>query len=113
MPYESLLEPVDDFNSRLEETIVKLQEFPKSLQATIDNINAIKADILDNLTQIKIKYPLQEQMRVVVQNQIGDSDMSLDELDPAIQTAVSGDANGGRTKRRRQRKNKTRRRAKR
>ena len=113
LPYEYLLAPIDDFNSRLDETIVKLQGLPQRLQATIDSINAIRDGVSDNLTQIKIKYPLQEQLRPVVQKQIDDADMSFDELDPATKTAVTGNANGGRTKRKRQRKNKTRRRVRR
>jgi hypothetical protein len=113
LPYESLLERVDDFNRLLEKTIVELQKLPQSLQATIDSINEIKGSVLDNLTQIKIKYPLQEQLRPVVEKQIGEADMSFDELDPAIKTALTGDANGGRTKRRRKQKNKTRRRVRR
>jgi hypothetical protein len=125
LPYNSVLQPINDFNGFLEETIVKLQGLPEKIQATIDNINAIKADVLDNLTQIKIKYPLQEQLRPVVEKQIDEAGISFDELDPAIKTDLTGDANGhanddanddakgGRTKRRRQRKNKTRRRVRR
>lgn len=108
LPYESFLEPIQEFDFFIQETI---RDLGVEIQDTISHIERINSDVSNNANRAKFKYPLHEQLRPVVQEQLKYTRHrhKLHKKNPGLHTAITGDANRERNRKSKRGGNKMRR----